>query len=57
MAMKVRTVAVMKRPNIQCDANLAMESALVISVGRATARSVSQATSRMGDQLKGGTYL
>lgn len=34
--MKLRTVAVMNRPNIQCDAARAILSASVISVGRAT---------------------
>jgi hypothetical protein len=37
MAMKLRTVAVMNRPNIQWDATRAILSASVISVGRATA--------------------
>lgn len=36
MRTKVRTVAVMKRPNIQWDATLAIASASVMSAGRAT---------------------
>lgn len=36
MAMKLRTVAEIKRPNIQCDATRAILRASVISVGRAT---------------------
>lgn len=36
MATKLRTVAVMKKPNIQWDATRAILSASVTSVGRAT---------------------
>lgn len=41
MAMKLRTVAEIKRPNIQWEATRAILSASVISVGRATAFVVS----------------
>lgn len=53
MRMNVKTVAVIKRPNIQCEAMRAMCRADVMFAGRATAGLLAKGTFSM---LEGGAY-